>query len=101
MKNLLVALALVLSILAAIPWLIDTWLKLQNYIGKWYERYERITMSIKKLIVVILWAAIGLAINAQFDPNTVIGSVMGSAFIFIWIGLLVIGIFTWIKLNKK
>jgi hypothetical protein len=58
-------------------------------------------MSIKKFIVVVLWATIGLAINAQFDPNTVIGSVMGSAFIFIWIGLLVIGIFTWIKLNKK
>jgi len=27
--------------------------------------------------------------------------VMGSAFIFIWIGALVIGIFAWIKLNKK
>jgi Ca2+/Na+ antiporter len=50
---------------------------------------------------VALWAVIGLAINMQFDPTTVIGSVMGSAFIFIWIGALVIGIFTWIKLNKK
>jgi len=50
---------------------------------------------------VVLWAVIGLAINTQFDPNTVIGSVMGSAFIFIWIGVLVIGIFAWIKLNKK
>ncbi len=58
-------------------------------------------MSIKRYIAVVLWAVIGLAINAQFDPTTVIGSVMGSAFIFIWIGVLVIGIFAWIKLNKK
>ena len=58
-------------------------------------------MSIKRFIVVTLWAVIGLAINTQFDPTTVIGSVMGSAFIFIWIGALVIGIFAWIKLNKK
>jgi len=58
-------------------------------------------MSIKGFIVVALWALIGLAINTQFDPTTVIGSVMGSAFIFIWIGALVIGIFAWIKLIKK
>ena len=58
-------------------------------------------MSIKEYIAVALWAVIGLAINTQFDPSTVIGSVMGSAFIFIWIGALVIGIFVWIKLNKK
>ena len=58
-------------------------------------------MSIKRFIVIALWALIGLAINTQFDPSTVIGSVMGSAFIFIWIGALVIGIFVWIKLNKK
>jgi len=58
-------------------------------------------MNIKKIIAVVLWAVIGLAINTQFDPTTVIGSVMGSAFIFIWIGALVIGIFAWIKLNKK
>jgi hypothetical protein len=57
-------------------------------------------MSIKGYIAVALWAVIGLAINMQFDPTTVIGSVMGSAFIFIWIGALVIGIFAWIKLNK-
>ena len=57
-------------------------------------------MSIKRYIAVALWAVIGLAINTQFDPSTVIGSVMGSAFIFIWIGALVIGIFAWIKLNK-
>jgi Ca2+/Na+ antiporter len=58
-------------------------------------------MSIKGYIAVALWAVIGLAINMQFDPTTVIGSVMGSAFIFIWIGALIIGIFAWIKLNKK
>jgi hypothetical protein len=57
-------------------------------------------MSIKGFIAVAIWALIGLAINTQFDPTTVIGSVMGSAFIFIWIGALVIGIFAWIKLNK-
>ncbi len=58
-------------------------------------------MSIKFFLVVSLWALIGLAINTQFDSATVIGSVMGSAFIFIWIGLLIIGIFVWVKLNKK
>ena len=58
-------------------------------------------MSIKRFIVIALWALIGLAINTQFDPTTVIGSVMGSAFIFIWIGALIIGIFAWIKLNKN
>ena len=58
-------------------------------------------MSIKKFLVVALWALIGFAINTQFDSTTVIGSVMGSAFIFIWIGVLVIGIFAWTKLNKK
>ena len=58
-------------------------------------------MRIKFFLVVSLWALIGLAINTQFDSTTVIGSVMGSAFIFIWIGLLIIGIFVWVKLNKK
>tara|TARA_B100000795_G_C22549239_1_gene341850 strand:+ start:269 stop:451 length:183 start_codon:yes stop_codon:yes gene_type:complete len=60
-----------------------------------------VIVSIKKFLVVALWALIGFAINTQFDPTTVIGSVMGSAFIFIWIGALIIGIFAWIKLNKK
>jgi hypothetical protein len=57
--------------------------------------------GIKRFIAVALWALIGLAINKQFDPITLIGSVMGSVFIFVWIGVLVIGIFAWIKLNKK
>ena len=58
-------------------------------------------MNIKKILALFFWALIGLAINTQFDPTTVIGSVMGSAFIFAWLGVLVIGIFAWIKLNKK
>ena len=57
-------------------------------------------MSIKKFIAVVLWALIGLLINTQFDPTTIVGSVMGSAFIFVWIGVLIIGIFVWIKLTK-
>ena len=57
-------------------------------------------MSIKFFLVVSLWALIGLAINTQFDPTTVIGSVMGSAFIFVWIGALIIVIFVWTKLTK-
>ena len=36
-----------------------------------------------------------------FDPNTVFGSVMGSAFIFAWFGVLIIGIFIRQKLKKK
>ena len=58
-------------------------------------------LQIKKILALSLWALIGFAINTQFDPTTVIGSVLGSAFIFVWIGLLIIGIFIWIKLNKK
>ena len=58
-------------------------------------------MTIKKFLTLALWAVIGFTINMQFDSSTVIGSVMGSAFIFIWIGVLVIGIFAWIKLVKK
>jgi|TARA_B110000967_G_C18861359_1_gene550149 hypothetical protein len=58
-------------------------------------------MTIKKFLTLALWAVIGFTINMQFDSSTVIGSVMGSAFIFIWIGVLVIGIFAWIKLGKK
>ena len=49
-------------------------------------------MNIKKILAVSLWALIGLAINTQFDPTTVIGSVMSSAFIFTWIGALIIRI---------
>ena len=56
---------------------------------------------IKWFVVVCLWGLIGLAVHNQFDPNTVFGSVMGSAFIFIWFGVLIIGIFIRQKLKKK
>ena len=57
-------------------------------------------MSIKGLLLIALWALLGVGINTQFDPTTVIGSVMGSVFILIWFAILVIGIFFWIKLKK-
>ena len=57
-------------------------------------------MSVKKFLVILLWALLGIGINTQFDPTTVIGSVMGSVFILIWFAILVIGIFFWIKLKK-
>jgi hypothetical protein len=58
--------------------------------------------KIKKWILVFgLWALIGLLIHNQFNPNTVFGSVMGSAFIFIWLGAFIIGIFIKQKLKKK
>ena len=56
---------------------------------------------IKWFVVVCLWVLIGLVVHNQFDPNTVFGSVMGSAFIFIWFGVLIIGIFIKQKLKKK
>ena len=56
---------------------------------------------IKWISVLSLWAFIGLVVHNQFDPNTVFGSVMGSAFIFIWFGVLIIGIFIRQKLRKK
>ena len=56
---------------------------------------------IKWISVLSLWALIGLVIHNQFDPNTVFGSVTGSAFIFIWFGVLIIGIFIRQKLKKK
>tara|TARA_B100000497_G_C7350252_1_gene228718 strand:- start:366 stop:545 length:180 start_codon:yes stop_codon:yes gene_type:complete len=56
---------------------------------------------IKWISVLSLWALIGLVVHNKFDPNTVFGSVMGSAFIFIWFGVLVIGIFIRQKLRKK
>ena len=56
---------------------------------------------IKWISVLSFWALIGLVVHNQFDPNTVFGSVMGSAFIFIWFGVLIIGIFIRQKLKKK
>ena len=57
-------------------------------------------MSIKGFVLIAVWALLGIGINTQFDPTTVIGSVMGSVFIFIWVAILVIGVFSWIKLKK-
>jgi|TARA_B100000795_G_C22682494_1_gene392306 hypothetical protein len=57
-------------------------------------------VSIKGLLLIALWALLGVGINTQFDPTTVIGSVAGSVFIFIWVAILVIGVFSWIKLKK-
>ena len=58
-------------------------------------------LIIKRVLVISLWAFIGLLIHNQFDPSTVIGSVVGSVFIFVWIAFLIIGIFIQQKLNKK
>lgn len=57
-------------------------------------------MSIKGFVLIAVWALLGIGINTQFDPTTVIGSVAGSVFIFIWVAILVIGVFSWIKLKK-
>ena len=56
---------------------------------------------IKWISVLSLWALIGLVVHNQFNPNTVFGSVMGIAFIFIWFGVLIIGIFIRQKLKNK
>ena len=53
------------------------------------------------MLVIALWSVIGLTVHNQFNPNTVFGSVMESAFIFIWFGVLIIGIFIRQKLKKK
>ena len=57
-------------------------------------------MSIKGFVLIAVWALLGIGINTQFDPTTVIGSVMGSVFIFIWVAILVIGVFSWVKIKK-
>jgi len=58
-------------------------------------------MKKKWIFVIIIWALIGLIIHNQFDPNTVIGSVLGSTFIFFWIAVLIVGIFIKQKRQKK
>ena len=57
-------------------------------------------MSIKGFVLIAVWALLGIGINTQFDPTTVICSVMGSVFIFIWVAILVIGVFSWVKIKK-
>jgi len=58
-------------------------------------------MIIKWIIALSLWILIGLIIYGQFNPNSVKGSIMGIAFIFIWLGVLVFAIFLRQKLRKK
>ena len=61
----------------------------------------KIMTIIKWISIVCFWAFLGLILHNQFDPNTVFGSVMGSAFIFAWLGVLIVGIFIRQKLKKK
>ena len=61
----------------------------------------KIMTIIKWISIVCFWTFLGLIVHNQFDPNTVFGSVMGSAFIFAWFGVLIIGIFIRQKLKKK
>ena len=52
-------------------------------------------------MAILLWALVGYLINGLFDPNTVMGSIMGSIFVLVWAVVLFIGFLTWIKFNKK
>ena len=52
-------------------------------------------------MAILLWAFVGYLINGLFDPNTVMGSIMGSIFVLVWAIVLFIGFLTWIKFNKK
>lgn len=52
-------------------------------------------------MAILLWAFVGYLINNLFDPNTVMGSIMGSIFVLVWAIVLFIGFLTWIKFNKK
>jgi membrane protein DedA with SNARE-associated domain len=52
-------------------------------------------------MAILLWAFVGYLINDLFDPNTVMGSIMGSIFVLAWAIVLFIGFLTWIKFNKK
>jgi|TARA_B100001057_G_C22815608_1_gene937286 uncharacterized membrane protein YwzB len=58
-------------------------------------------MSIKGFLAVFFWALLGFGINTFFDPNTVMGSVMGSIFVLIWTVILAVGFFVWAKLKKS
>jgi membrane protein DedA with SNARE-associated domain len=62
---------------------------------------KKFTISIKGLMAILLWAFVGYLINNLFDPNTVMGSIMGSIFVLVWAIVLFIGFLTWIKFNKK
>ena len=62
---------------------------------------KKIKMRIKTLSVAVLWVLIGFVINGFFDPNTVVGSIMGSIFVLVWSILFFVGFVIWVKYNKK
>ena len=62
---------------------------------------KKFKISIKGIVAVLLWALVGYLIDGLFDPNTVMGSIMGSIFVLVWAVVLFIGFLTWIKLNEK
>lgn len=62
---------------------------------------KKIKMRIKTLSVAVLWVLIGFVINGLFDPNTVVGSIMGSIFVLVWSILFFVGFVIWARYNKK
>ena len=61
----------------------------------------KLLMIIKWIVALSLWILIGLMIYNQFNPNSIKGSIMGIAFIFLRLGVLVFTIFLRQKLKKK
>ena len=53
-------------------------------------------MSFRGLLAVVLWFAIGFGVGSQLNEGTVIGT----AWSLIWIGVLVIGIVAWNAIMK-
>ncbi len=62
---------------------------------------KKIKMRIKTLSVAVLWVLIGFVINGLFDPNTIVGSIMGSIFVLVWSILFFVGFVIWARYNKK
>ena len=62
---------------------------------------KKIKMRIKTLSVAVLWVLIGFVINGLFDPNTVVGSIMGSIFVLVWSILFFVGFVIWARYSKK
>ena len=53
-------------------------------------------MSFRGLLAVVLWFAIGFGVGSRLNEGTVIGT----AWSLIWIGVLVIGIVAWNAIMK-
>ena len=53
-------------------------------------------MSFRGLLAVILWGVIGMGVGSQLDEGTLIGT----AWSLIWIGVFVIGIVAWNTIMK-